>query len=128
MAQKTVREFWTLGRAGVTQIDSALKRLFVMLFLANLVLFVKLLIEGHLVSKILVGIIVVVSLGVAIASAFIKTISMGIIADNELELNFDPRYKLHWWNFYKHPLTARFRPKLNASQAEKCKWIVTPRV
>lgn len=97
-----------------------MKRLFILLLLANLVVFIKLIFRGYVFSQIVAGIIAALTLAVIIYLSFTKTISMGMIADQDLELNFEPQYKLHWWNFYKHPLTAKARSKLSVIQTENC--------
>jgi hypothetical protein len=74
-----------------------------------------------MVSQIIAGIISSVALCAFIYSAFNKTISMRMIEDSELDLKFQPQYKLHWWNFYKHPLTAKARPEVDYVHAERCK-------
>lgn len=104
-----------------SKIDSAIKRLFILLLFADLVVLLKLIFNGCMASQMIAGIISIVALCAFIYSVFNKTISMGMIEDSELDLEFQLQYKLHWWNFYKHPLTAKARPQVDAVHAEHCK-------
>lgn len=95
-----------------------------MLLLSNIVVFVKLIFKGYLLSQIVVGILAGLSLATIIYLGFTKTISMKMIEEGELDLTFEPQYKLHWWNFFKHPLTSKARSELNVVQTENCTNIV----
>lgn len=48
-----------------------------------------------------------------------KTIALSMLEDSDNV--YDPNYAISWWNFYKHPLTAMAKSKLNIIGTEKCK-------
>lgn len=85
-----------------------------------MVVFIKLLLEGYVFSQVIAGIVCGVTVIVIIYWALTKTIKMAMIEDGELDLTFEHQYKLHWWNFYKHPLTAKAKSKLNVVDTQQC--------
>lgn len=100
-----------------SQIDSALTRIYIMLLFTNIVVFVKSILQGYLVSQIFNGIMVAFVLGVYIYSRATRTIALSMIEDTEFD--YDPSYSIDWWNFYKHPLTAMARSKVDIVTADK---------
>lgn len=101
-------------------VDKAISRVYLMLMLANLVVFIKALLQGYLFSQVIVGILTSATLLAWIYSMFAKTVALSLLEDTP-ESEYDPNYAMHWWNFYKHPLTAEAMNKLDILTNENCR-------
>lgn len=101
------------------QIDKVITRVYFLLLITNLVIFAKSLLNGFLFTQIISGILFCISLAIFVYAILAKTISLSILTDSESR--FDPNYAMHWWNFYKHPLTAMAKSKLDMGTTEECK-------
>lgn len=101
------------------QVDKAIVRVHFLLLVTNLVIFAKALLGSYLIAKIVTGVFFVATLFIFIYSCFLKTISLSVLEDKDYL--FDPHYAMQWWNFYKHPLTAMAKSKLDMVTTEECR-------
>ena len=101
-------------------VDKAISRVYIMLVLANLVVFIKSLLQGFLFTQIIVGMLTSGTFIMWIYAMFAKTVALSLLEDTEFE--YDPNYAMHWWNFYKHPLTAEAMSKMDILSTENCRF------
>ena len=121
MAPTSIREFRFTGSRIVNQVDCAINRTILMLLATNIVYFVKALLDGFVLTQVVMGLFTGLVLAAYIFALLYKSISLSIVPD--LEHKIDVNYVVDWWNFYKHPLTVPARSKLDVVETEKCRFI-----
>ena len=93
-------------------------KIFFMLLITNVVVFVKVMLQGYLLTQVVVGIVSTLSLALFIYAASTKTIALSMLDDSEQD--YDPSYSVSWWNFYKHPLTVMAQSSLDLLETQNC--------
>lgn len=84
--------------------DLASKILVFVLFLSNLITFIKTILVGDLAGQIVIGIIMAVTLGIFAYASRKRTITQDVLSS--IELNEAPNIDM-WWRKYSHPFSNR---------------------
>ena len=96
------QEFDSSGRL----VDSASRRLVVVLMIAQLTTFIKSLFSDSKIAYIFNGVLLLFTIGVFWNVILSDTIQLGLLPDDQLDNGASPVLITKWWKCFKHPLVS----------------------